>query len=91
MKAFLLSLTLLVSGCATTVAPVTQRFPPAPVGQLEECASLQQVPADETSIVEFLKVVVENYGLYHECAIKNQTWIEWYKQQKELFDQGRSK
>jgi DNA invertase Pin-like site-specific DNA recombinase len=35
---------------------------------------------------EVLKVVVDNYGQYHECKIKVDTWVEWYKTQKDIFE-----
>jgi hypothetical protein len=33
-----------------------------------------------------LKVVVTNYGQYHECRAKVEAWIDWYKSQKEIHD-----
>ena len=28
----------------------------------------------------------ENYTLYHECSLKNTSWIDWYQKQKKVFE-----
>ena len=39
-----------------------------------------------TKLGGFEKTVVDNYTLYHECSIKSQAWIEWYKAHKKIFE-----
>lgn len=82
-KLLLLIPALLLTGCLTT--PVKRNFPEVPKELMEACPDLKAVPETE-KLSEVLKVVVDNYGQYHECKIKVDTWVEWYKTQKQIFD-----
>ena len=78
---------ILLVGCSTTV-PVTAKFPEAPARLLERCPEkLQTIEGEKVNIVEFTKIVAINYGTYHECAVKNDAWIEWYNTQKKIFNE----
>jgi hypothetical protein len=79
-----LLIVLLLSGCATVV-PVTVKFPEAPTLLLEPCEDLAKLK-EEPKLSEVAKTVVVNYTKYNNCALKNDSWIEWYKKQKQLFD-----
>jgi hypothetical protein len=74
---------VLLSGCNTT--PVKRSFPEVPKELMAACPELKNVPQTE-QLSDVLKVVVDNYGQYHECSIKVDAWIEWYKSQKQIFD-----
>jgi hypothetical protein len=76
---------LFLVGCTTTV-PVTAKFPEAPEILLVDCDKLDKIGKDKVLFSEFLKTVVGNYNKYHMCAAQNSAWKEWYKQQKEIFD-----
>ena len=52
---------------------------------MEACPDLKKTDQTE-KLSEVLKVVVDNYGQYHECKIKVDTWAEWYKTQKDIFE-----
>jgi hypothetical protein len=74
---------LFLTGCLTT--PVKRNFPEVPQELMQACPDLKLV--DQTDkLSDVLKVVTDNYGQYHECRIKVDTWIEWYKTQKQIFD-----
>ena len=77
---------LVVTGCSTAV-PVTVRFPDAPALILEKCPQLKTISGDSVSIVDYTKTVTVNYTTYYECAVKNDTWIEWYQIQKKIFEE----
>ena len=79
-----LLLTLLLAGC-TTVVPVKQKFPEAPSVLKEQCEQLKQIQGSNVSITDLLKVVVQNYTLYHECSTKVEGWQEWYTEQERIF------
>ena len=83
-KLLLLVPVLLLTGCITT-APVKRNFPEVPKELMESCPDLKTVP-DTEKLSDVLKVVTDNYGQYQECRIKVDTWIEWYKTQKSIFD-----
>lgn len=85
MKYIILSLALIMTGCATKAVPMIVKFPQASTTLLEKCASLNTLPAD-SKLSDVANIVTQNYALYHECAIKQDAWIDWYQQQKEIFD-----
>lgn len=82
---FILAPILLLSGCLTTGTPVRHKFPEVPAELLKSCPDLQQVQETD-KLSDVLKVVNENYSKYHECRIAVDTWIEWYKIQKEIYN-----
>jgi hypothetical protein len=84
MKKLLLILPLvLLVGCVAT--PVKRNFPQVPAELMESCPDLQQT-SETTKLSEVLKVVTDNYAQYHECRIKVDTWVDWYKSQKQIFE-----
>lgn len=85
MKLYFILLTILLTACSTTV-PVVAKFPEAPKSLTENCAKLKKIDGEKVSIVDLHKTVVENYTTHHECAIKVEGWNEWYKTQKEIFE-----
>lgn len=85
MKYTLLALVLALSACSTTV-PVKQDFPVAPQILLERCPDLMQIDDGKNSLREMLKVVIQNYATYYQCAEKTHGWQDWYKEQKKIYD-----
>ncbi len=86
MKRYSLLLTLLLTGCSTTV-PVVAKFPEAPASLKVACPELKKIEGDSVSIVDLHKTVVENYTQYYECVTKVESWNEWYATQKKIFDE----
>ena len=86
MKYLLLSLVILLSACSTVV-PVKQKFPEAPAKLMTKCPNLKTVEGEKVSITDLLKVVVENYSTYYQCAVVTDGWQEWYQIQKIISDQ----
>ena len=78
-------LALLLTACVAV--PVDRNFPAVPEDLTKQCSQLQAVPNDVTRLSEVLLVITNNYALYHECALKVETWNEWYKTQKKIFEQ----
>ena len=83
-KLLLLVPVLLLTGCLTT-APVKRNFPEVPQELMESCPDLKTVP-DTEKLSDVLKVITDNYAQYQECRVKVDTWVEWYKTQKQIFD-----
>ena len=85
MKKLLLVLPLMffLSGCLVT--PVKRNFPEVPTELMEACPDLKQTAPTE-KLSEVIRVVTDNYSQYHECRIKVDTWMEWYKTQKDIFE-----
>lgn len=84
---YIVILTLFLTGCSTVV-PVTQPFPLAPAELLQPCEPLTQA-AGNSSVSEFAKTIVYNYSKYHKCAATVDGWQEWYRAQKQLFEELR--
>ena len=72
------------SGCSTTV-PVTAKFPSVPERLMVKCPQLEKLE-NEAKLSEISKTITVNYTTYYECAVKNDTWIEWYTIQKNIFE-----
>ena len=74
---------LLLTGCLNT--PVQRSFPEVPEELKVACPDLMLLEPT-TKLSEVVSVVTKNYGQYQECQIKVDTWIEWYKTQKQIFE-----
>lgn len=83
-KLLLLIPIVLLTGCLTTT-PVKRNFPEVPQELMEACPDLKKTEQTE-KLSEVIRVVTENYSQYHECRIKVDTWMEWYKTQKQIFE-----
>jgi hypothetical protein len=84
MKLLIVALALSLSACVSV--PVERKFPKAPEELMVTCPALQTIPAGTTQLSVVVEVVTANYGQYQLCQIKNDTWIEWYNEQKKIFD-----
>lgn len=75
----------ILTGCSTTV-PVNRKFPENP-GKLtmENCPNLKKLN-DDSKLSDVAKTVTINYSTYYECAVKVDSWIEWYQIQKNIFE-----
>lgn len=85
----LVGLAVIVLACCTgctTVVPVTAKFPDAPSEvAMQTCPDLKKLN-EATVLSNIAETVADNYGTYYECAVKTETWIEWYNTQKRIFE-----
>ena len=72
------------TGCSTTV-PVTAKFPNVPEQLLVKCPQLEKL-GNEVKLSDISKTVTTNYTTYYECAVKHDSFIEWYNVQKNIFE-----
>ena len=79
-------LAFLITACSTAV-PLTQKFPDAPDMFKEKCPELKTIAGEKITIIELTKTVSENYTTYHQCAGRTAAWIDWYNQQKKIWEQ----
>ena len=75
---------VLLTGCLNT--PVRRHFPEVPEDLKTACPDLEQVDPNTTKLSDVVRVVTDNYAQYHECRVKVDSWIEWYKTQRAIFD-----
>lgn len=81
----LLLVVFVLTGCSTTV-PVVAKFPEEPSKiATEACPNLQKLN-DDAKLSDVAKTVSINYSTYYECAVKVDTWNEWYKIQKQIYE-----
>lgn len=85
MKYLTLVFALLLSACSTVV-PVKQEFPVAPSVLLERCPDLMTIDDGKNSLRDMLKIVIQNYATYYQCAEKTHGWQDWYNAQKKIFN-----
>lgn len=83
MKIVIVALALLMTACSAV--PVERKFPDVPKELLQACPDLKQVNPT-TKLSEVVDIVVSNYGQYKECQIKVDSWIDWYNNQKKIFE-----
>lgn len=88
MRIYLLGLISLLAACSTAV-PLTRDFPDAPDMLKEKCPELKIIVGERVSIVDFTRTVSENYTTYYQCAGRTDAWIDWYNQQKKIWDEAR--
>ena len=81
-------LAFLITACSTAV-PLTQSFPQAPAVLKEKCPELKTIQGEKVTIIEFTKTVSENYTTYYQCAGRTDAWIDWYDQQKKIWDETK--
>jgi hypothetical protein len=84
MKLLIAVLAVSLSACVSV--PVERKFPKAPEELMVACPDLQAIPAGTTQLSVVVEAVTTNYGQYQMCQTKNDTWIDWYNKQKEIFD-----
>jgi hypothetical protein len=87
-KLLLLIPALLLTGCLGT-APVKRNFPAVPPEIAVACPELAEAAKETTELSKLLDVVVVNYSTYYECRVKVDAWLQWYKDQKKIFDESQ--
>ena len=81
-----LLLCMMLTGCLGT-SPVIKapKWPDAPKELLEACPNLSELQ-ETTELSEIATVVVKNYSEYYVCKAKSDGWAEWYKLQKDIYE-----
>ena len=80
-------LSLILAGCASTPVSVVPKFPSAPEMLLKKCPELKTIEGEKVNIIDFTKVVSENYTTYYECSVLHDKFIDWYTNQKRIFEE----
>jgi len=84
MRYLIIASLLCLTACSAV--PATMKFPEAPEVLMEKCPPLKTIEGEKISIIDITKSVTSNYTTYYECSVKIDNWIEWYKDQKKIFD-----
>ena len=83
MRYIILSLVVLLTGCMSV--PVDRKFPDVPVELQQACPDLKLINPT-TKLSDVVEIVSSNYGQYKECQVKVDSWIEWYNNQRKIFE-----
>lgn len=75
---------ILMSACSTVV-PVTAKFPEPPKYATQACPDLQKLNND-AKLSDVASTININYTTYYECAVKVDSWNEWYEIQRRIFE-----
>ena len=87
MKKLLLIIFISALSACSTTAPVVIKFPDVPQALKEPAGKL--LPLDTTKKVELSNIIEnvnENAGKYYELRERYNAWIEWYTEQKKIFE-----
>ena len=84
MKKLFLIAIIALAGCSTT-APIVMKFPEVPEELKQTCPNLK-LAESSPKLSDMLRTVTQNYELYKECQIKQEGWLEWYTEQKKIFE-----
>jgi hypothetical protein len=84
MKKLLILLVIGLGGCATSV-PVTRNFPNPP-SDLVMPSKLKPMDSTSTKMSDLLQNANMNYGTYYEEKAKNEAWIQWYNEQRDIWN-----
>jgi len=85
----LILISVIVSGCTMFVPVKPPKWPDAVPELTKKCEELKVVAGTQSSLVDLMKTVVQNYTLYYECSNKVDGWNDWYTKQKEIYEQTR--
>ena len=81
MKRLAILSVVLLTACSS-LYPVKQPFPEASKVLMERCPDLLTIDDGKNSMRDMLKVVIQNYANYYQCADRTEGWQKWYKEQK---------
>ena len=85
MRYLLITLALVLSACSHT-PPIVAKFPDEPgKAAVEKCPQLTTVE-NGVKLSELTRTITINYNTYYDCAVKVDTWIEWYQIQKKIHE-----
>lgn len=85
MKRLAILSVVFLTACSS-LYPVKQDFPEAPKVLLDPCPDLMTIDDGKSTMRDMLKVVIQNYATYYQCADKNSGWQKWYKEQKQIYE-----
>ena len=77
---------LTLQGCSTTV-PLIMKFPEAPPSLMRQPPPLIPLSQSDKDLSDMLVNANENYGRYYELREKYLAWQEWYREQKEIYEE----
>jgi len=61
-------------------------WPEIPANLMEPASDLKPLPEDKKTLTDLLENANDNYSSYYTLKEKYNSWIEWYKMQKTIYE-----
>lgn len=87
-KILLVGMAAGLTGCLESV-PIKHEFPQAIPEIMAACPELSKIPLGTDKLSDLVSVVTSNYGEYHTCRAKVDAWVEWYTEQKKIYEEAQ--
>jgi len=85
MKRLIVILSLLLSACANTAAPVLPNWPVAPADLQEPVADLTPLAPEQRNLSDLLDNANNNYTQYYILKERVEGWQNWYNTQQKIW------
>ena len=76
---------VMLSGCATKIAPVNLKWPDAPAELLVPSEELTPLTADQTQLSDLLDNANTNFSKYYILKDRYDAWQSWYNSHKQIY------
>jgi hypothetical protein len=85
MKLSIIILSLLLSACANTAAPVLPNWPTAPADLQQPAADLTPLDSKQRNLSDLIDNANTNYTQYYILKEKYEGWQNWYLNQQKIW------
>jgi len=85
MKRSIVILSLLLSACANTAAPVIPAWPTAPADLQRPAADLTPLTPDQRNLSDLISNSNDNYTQYYILKERYEGWQNWYNTQQKIW------
>jgi len=86
MKRFIIALMLIVvSGCATKVAPINIKWPDAPAEIMEPADDLVPLKPEQTKLSDLIDNANTNFSKYYILRERYEAWQQWYNSHRQIY------
>ena len=86
MKHVIVALTLvMLSGCATKVAPINLKWPDAPSELMQPAEDLTPLAVDQNKLSDLIDNANTNFSKYYILKDRYEAWQSWYDSHKQIY------
>ena len=86
MKHVIVALTLvMLSGCATKVAPINLKWPDAPSELMQPAEDLTPLAVDQNKLSDLIDNANTNISKYYILKDRYEAWQSWYDSHKQIY------
>ena len=86
MKHVIVALALvMLSGCATKVAPINLKWPDAPSELMQPAEDLTPLAVDQNKLSDLIDNANTNFSKYYILKDRYEAWQSWYDSHKQIY------